>query len=89
MISRMLSTPVLLAASISIVSNAVPLAMVKQASHLPQGSGVGRSLVRQFKDFAKILALDVFPVPLGPVNRYAVAIFSCFKALVRVNAIVS
>ena len=25
----------------------------------------------KFKDFAKILAEEVFPVPLGPQNKYA------------------
>ena len=65
----MLSTPVLLAASISITSRAAPLAIAKQASHLPQGLAVGLLLFKQFNDFAKILALEVLPVPLGPVNK--------------------
>ena len=38
-------------------------------SHFPHGFGVGCSDDRQFNDFANILALDVFPVPLGPLKR--------------------
>ena len=84
----MLSTPVLLAASISITSNAEPLAIAWQASHSPQGLAVGLLLFRQFKDFARILALEVLPVPRGPVNKYAGAIFSCSRALLKVKAMV-
>ena len=40
-----------------------------QFSQTPQGVIVGPSL--QFKDFAKIRAVEVLPVPLGPVKRYA------------------
>ena len=67
--SRMLSTPVFEAASISITSRAVPAAIVVQSSQLPQGSGVGPSLLWQLSDRARILALEVFPVPRGPLNR--------------------
>ena len=41
--SRMLSTPVLLAASISITSMSSPRAMDRHESHLPHGSVVGLS----------------------------------------------
>ena len=69
MISRILSTPVLLAASISITSRAFPLVIARQISHFPQGLGVGLSPAIQLSDLAKIRAEEVFPVPLGPVNR--------------------
>ena len=67
--SRMLSTPVLEAASISITSRAVPAAIVVQSSQVPQGSGVGPSLLRQLSERARILALEVLPVPRGPLKR--------------------
>jgi len=38
----------------------------------------------QFRDFANILALDVFPVPLGPLKRYAGAIFLVNNACLSV-----
>ena len=38
-----------------------------QLSHTPQGWIVGPFL--QFRDFARILAVDVLPVPRGPVNK--------------------
>ena len=43
--------------------------MPLQTSQTPQGVAVGFPVVKQFKDLAKILALEVFPVPLGPVKR--------------------
>ena len=67
--SRMLSTPVLEAASISITSRALPLAIEVHSSQVPQGSGVGLSLLRQLRERARILALEVLPVPRGPLNR--------------------
>ena len=67
--SRMLSTPVLEAASISITSSAVPRAIVVQSSQVPQGWGVGPSWLRQLSERARILALEVLPVPRGPLNR--------------------
>jgi hypothetical protein len=36
------------------------------------------------RDFANILALDVFPVPLGPLKRYAGAIFFVNSACLSV-----
>jgi hypothetical protein len=41
--------------------------------HLPHGSGVGPSLDSQFKHFARMRAVDVFPVPRVPQNKYACA----------------
>ena len=69
MISRILSTPVLLAASISITSRAEPRRIARQISQVPQGVGVGLSPAIQFKDLARMRAEEVLPVPLGPVNR--------------------
>ena len=74
-ISRIFSTPVFDAASISIISSAFPSVICLHKSHLQQGVIVGWSNAWQFRDFANILALDVFPVPLGPLKRYAGAIF--------------
>ena len=65
----MLSTPVLDAASISMTSSDVPLAIVLQRSQLVQGSGVGPSLFMQLRDRARMRALEVLPVPLGPQNN--------------------
>ena len=68
-ISRMSSTPLLEAASISSTSVAAPLSMERQAAHSPQGpAAVGCS---QLTAFASILAQDVLPVPREPQNRYA------------------
>ena len=53
-----------------------------QFSQTPQGVIVGPSL--QFKDFAKIRAVEVFPVPLGPVKRYACEIL--FNSIAFFNA---
>ena len=65
----MLSTPVLEAASISITSRALPAAMLVQSSQLPQGSGVGPLLLMQLSERAKIRALEVLPVPRGPLSK--------------------
>ena len=65
----MLSTPVLEAASISITSRALPAAIDVQSSQLPQGSGVGPSDPMQLSERARILALEVLPVPRGPLKR--------------------
>ena len=67
-ISLIFSTPVFDAASISIISRALPSVICLHKSHLQQGVIVGWSNAWQFRDFANILALDVFPVPLGPVS---------------------
>ncbi len=67
--SRMSSTELLEAASISITSNERAAAMARQDSHTPQGSTVGpRS---QFRHAARIFAIEVFPVPREPTKRYA------------------
>ena len=52
-----------------------------------RGTVVAFSLFKQFKDFAKILALDVLPVPLGPENIYAGAIRLLIKACFNVAVI--
>jgi len=65
----MLSTPVLEAASISMTSRALPLAIEVQSSQVPQGSGVGPSELRQLRERARMRALEVFPVPRGPLKR--------------------
>lgn len=70
-------------------SRVEPLAISWQTLHLPQGVGVGTPVEIQLRDLAKILALEVLPVPLGPVNRYAGAMRCCRMALVRVWAIAS
>jgi hypothetical protein len=68
--SRTLSTPLFDAASSSARSKNAPAAIATQFSHLPQGSESGcRS--RQLSAFASRRAVDVFPVPRGPENRYA------------------
>ena len=68
-----------------IISRALPSVICLHKSHLQQGVIVGWSNAWQFRDFAKILALDVFPVPLGPLKRYAGAIFfvksACFSVM--------
>jgi hypothetical protein len=66
MISLILSTPVLLAASISITSNEFPFVMALQGPHLLQISYVGSllSLPSQLNALAIILAVVVFPPPL-------------------------
>ena len=41
--------------------------MDTQWSHSPHGSGVGPST--QFRDAARMRALEVFPQPRGPLNK--------------------
>src|SRR4051812_910441 len=65
----MSSTELFEAASISMTSSDVALAMATQESQTPHGSVVGpRS---QFRHAARIFAIDVLPVPREPTNRYA------------------
>ena len=65
--SRISSTPLLEAASISSTSVADPASMERQAAHSPQGpEAVGW---RQLTALAKILAQVVLPVPREPQNR--------------------
>src|SRR5919109_572846 len=67
--SRMSSIPRCEAASISITSSEVPLAIATQAWQTLSGVGVGPCA--QFSPFARIRASDVLPVPRGPAKRYA------------------
>ena len=68
-ISRMFSTPLLDAASISTTFNEVPAAICLQLGHSPQGlPSTGCS---QFTALARIFATVVLPVPRVPQNRYA------------------
>ena len=64
MTSRTLSMPVLLAASISSTSRSRPCAISMQASHCPQGSGVGP--LTQLSARARIRAVVVLPTPRAP-----------------------
>ena len=66
--SRMSSTLLLEAASSSCTSNDLPFSMARQLSHSPHGSP---SLPRlaQLSAFARMRAVDVLPVPRGPLNR--------------------
>jgi hypothetical protein len=67
--SRTFSTPVWLAASISCTSIELDAAISRHGEHSPHGSGVGpRS---QLRDFARIRAIEVFPMPRGPERRIA------------------
>ena len=65
--SRMLSTLLLDAPSISITSRLSPAVMARQFEHFPQGSKP--SGLRQLRALAKILAIEVFPHPREPENR--------------------
>ncbi len=83
--SRMSSTELFDAASISITSSDRACAIARQDSHSPHGSvvgppappvppdpsgGVGRVGSRsQFRHAARIFAIDVLPVPREPTNR--------------------
>src|SRR5690606_28516028 len=86
-ISRMSSTPVLLAASISIISGCRDSLIDLQLLQMPHGDGVGPpfpSSPIQFKARAIILAVVVFPTPRIPVRIKAFAIRLVFMALVTV-----
>src|SRR5438270_1237759 len=83
--SRISSIPRLEAASISIRSTAAPVPTSTQAAHTPHGSAP--DLFRQLMAFARILAVDVFPVPRTPENRYAWATRPCSTAFFNVLAI--
>ena len=69
LISRILSTPLLDAASISSTSVAEPLSIDRQASQ--QLHGLPFTGDSQFIAFASIFAQVVFPVPREPQKRYA------------------
>ena len=66
--ARTSSTELLDAASISMTSSDVALAIETHESQTPHGAIVGppRS---QFRHAARILAIDVLPVPREPTNR--------------------
>ncbi len=65
--SRIASTPLLEAASSSWTSSEVPFAISRQETQTPQGSPSRRSA--QFSALARIRAVEVLPVPRGPLNR--------------------
>jgi hypothetical protein len=65
--SRMSSTELFDAASISITSSDVAEAIDRQESHSPQGEAVGPWT--QFSEAARIFAIEVLPVPREPTNR--------------------
>ena len=71
MTSRMFSTCVWLAASISMTSMSRPCAISTHASHSPQGSGVGPCT--QFSARARMRAVVVFPQPREPAKMNACA----------------
>ena len=63
----MSSTELFEAASISITSSELARAIAVHESHVPQGAIVGpRS---QFRQAARIFAIEVLPVPREPTNR--------------------
>ena len=69
MSSRMLSTPLLLAASSSSTSKLAPRSMARHESHSQHGSpSFG---LAQLSTLAKMRAAEVLPVPRGPENKYA------------------
>ena len=63
----MSSTELFDAASISMTSSDVALAIETHESQTPQGVTVGPC--SQFRQAARILAIDVLPVPREPTNR--------------------
>ena len=63
----MSSTELFEAASISMTSSDVALAIDTQESHTPHGLVVGPSA--QFRQAARIFAMLVLPVPREPTNR--------------------
>ncbi len=74
--SRMSSTELLDAASISMTSSDVASAIERQDVHSPHGVTVGPPVPFpppaspwQFSDAARILAIEVLPVPREPTNR--------------------
>ena len=72
--SRISSTPLLLAASISMMSRLSSFSIRIQFGHFPQGSPF--SGCSQLMALARIFAVEVLPVPREPQNRYACAIRS-------------
>src|SRR3954463_13768060 len=79
----MSSTELLEAASISMTSIEVALAIDTHDSQTPQGDVVGPCT--QFRHAARIFAIDVLPVPREPTNRLAWWTLPCSTALDRVR----
>src|SRR5450755_940981 len=71
------------AASISITSSELAEAIETHESQLPHGSTVGP--FTQFRQAARIFAIEVLPVPREPTNRYAWCTRSRATALVSVR----
>jgi len=69
MSSRMLSTPLLLAASSSSTSKLVPRSIDRHDSHSQHGSPWSGFM--QLSTLARMRAAEVLPVPRGPENMYA------------------
>src|SRR5699024_4019567 len=84
-ISRMSSTPVFDAASISITSEIEPSKIPRHASHSLQGSSVG--IFSQLSVCAKIFAALVFPVLLCSEKRYARVYLSDFYTIISFSII--
>ncbi len=82
MTSRTLSMPVFDAASISRTSMSRPSAISRQASHTPQGSGVGP--FSQLSMRARMRAVVVLPTPRGPPKTKAWAMRPLAMAFRRV-----
>jgi hypothetical protein len=61
------SIPRLEAASISTTSSEELFTMARQLSQVPSGSAVGPAA--QFSPIASTFAVEVFPVPRGPLKR--------------------
>lgn len=86
LISLISSTPLLLAASISTISISL-LELLRQTSHsLHKSPFIG---LMQLTAFAKILAILVFPTPLGPAKIYACAILSSKILFLRIFTTIS
>ena len=89
MISRTSSTPVWLAASISITSIWRPSAIATHGSHTPQGSIVGPpcpSGPMQLSALAISRAVEVLPTPRTPVSRKAWAMPPALDGVGRASA---
>jgi hypothetical protein len=57
------------AASISTTSSELPFAIATQTEQVLSGDGEGPGVPVQLSAFARIRAIDVFPVPRGPAKR--------------------
>src|SRR5688572_2193701 len=79
----MSSTELFDAASISMTSIEVAAAIAMHDSHVPQGVTVGPC--SQFRQAARIFAIDVLPVPREPTNRYAWCTLPCSIAFESVR----